>query len=46
MQIFYFYKFVSCEYKYENMVIKVKDVEIGGSFFVVMGGFCLVEFYE
>ena len=40
------YKLASREYKHENTVIKVKDVEIGGSSFVVMGGPCSVESHE
>jgi len=32
------YKLASREYQRENTVIKVKDVEIGGDKFVIMGG--------
>jgi 3-deoxy-7-phosphoheptulonate synthase len=37
------YKLASREYYKESTVIKVKDVEIGGTQFVVMGGPCSVE---
>ncbi len=37
------YKLASREYQRENTVIKVKDVEIGGNAFVVMGGPCSIE---
>lgn len=37
------YKLASREYCKESTIIKVKDVEIGGSQFVVMGGPCSVE---
>lgn len=40
------YKLASREYKHENTIIKVKDVEIGGDSFVVMGGPCSVESHE
>ncbi len=40
------YKLASREYKHENTIIKVKDVEIGGNSFVVMGGPCSVESHE
>lgn len=37
------YKLASREYSRESTVIRVKDVEIGGDTFVVMGGPCSVE---
>ncbi|MBU0473359.1 MAG: bifunctional 3-deoxy-7-phosphoheptulonate synthase/chorismate mutase [Bacteroidetes bacterium] len=37
------YKLASREYKEEDTIIKVRDVEIGGSDFVVIGGPCSVE---
>ena len=40
------YKLASREYQRENTIIKVKDVEIGGNTFVVMGGPCSVESYD
>jgi 3-deoxy-7-phosphoheptulonate synthase len=40
------YKLASREYSRESLVIKVKDVEIGGKSFVVMGGPCSIESHE
>ena len=40
------YKLASREFHKTDTVIKVKDVEIGGGTFVVMGGPCSVESYE
>ena len=37
------YKLASREYKEEDTIIKVRDVEIGGNSFVVIGGPCSVE---
>ncbi len=37
------YKLASREYKEEDTIIKVKDVEIGGDDFIVMAGPCSVE---
>ena len=37
------YKLASREYKAEDTIIKVNDVEIGGNNFVVIGGPCSVE---
>ncbi len=37
------YKLASREYKAEDTIIKVRDVEIGGDSFVVIGGPCSVE---
>ncbi|MDA3861405.1 MAG: 3-deoxy-7-phosphoheptulonate synthase [Melioribacteraceae bacterium] len=37
------YKLASREYKEEDTIIKVRDVEIGGDSFVVIGGPCSVE---
>ncbi len=37
------YKLASREYKEEDTIIKVRDVEIGGDDFVVIGGPCSVE---
>jgi len=37
------YKLASREYKEEDTIIKVRDVEIGGNTFVVIGGPCSVE---
>jgi chorismate mutase/prephenate dehydratase len=37
------YKLASREYKEEDTIIKIKDVEIGGDNFVVIGGPCSVE---
>ena len=40
------YKLASREVQRHDTVVKVKDVEIGGSDFVIMGGPCSVESYE
>jgi 3-deoxy-7-phosphoheptulonate synthase len=40
------YKLASREYFRESTIVRVKDVEIGGTQFVVMGGPCSVESYE
>ena len=40
------YKLASREFHKSNSVIQVKDVEIGGGTFVVMGGPCSVESYD
>ena len=40
------YKLASREYKKEDTIIKVKDVEIGGDNFVVIAGPCSVESHE
>ena len=40
------YKLASREYKQEDTIIKVKDVEIGGNNFVVIAGPCSVESRE
>ncbi|PIQ11267.1 MAG: 3-deoxy-D-arabinoheptulosonate-7-phosphate synthase [Ignavibacteriales bacterium CG18_big_fil_WC_8_21_14_2_50_31_20] len=37
------YKLASREYKEEDTIVKVRDVEIGGNSFVVIGGPCSVE---
>lgn len=37
------YKLASREYKEEDTIIKVRDVEIGGKDFIVIGGPCSVE---
>jgi chorismate mutase / prephenate dehydratase len=37
------YKLASREYKSEDTIIKVRDVEIGGDDFIVIGGPCSVE---
>ncbi len=37
------YKLASREYKEEDTIIKIRDVEIGGDNFVVIGGPCSVE---
>lgn len=37
------YKLASREYKEEDTIIKVRDVEIGGDGFIVIGGPCSVE---
>ncbi len=40
------YKLASREYSKESRVVKVKNVEIGGDAFVIMGGPCSVESLE
>lgn len=40
------YKLASREYKEDDTIIKVKDVEIGGNNFIVMAGPCSVESEE
>ncbi len=40
------YKLTSREYKSEDTIVKVKDVEIGGDNFIVMAGPCSVESEE
>jgi 3-deoxy-7-phosphoheptulonate synthase len=40
------YKLVSREFKRESTIVQVKNVEIGGNAFVVMGGPCSVESYD
>jgi chorismate mutase/prephenate dehydratase len=40
------YKLASREYKNEDTIIKIRDVEIGGDNFVVIGGPCSVESKE
>lgn len=40
------YKLASREFHKTDTIIKVKDIEIGGATFVVMGGPCSVESYE
>lgn len=43
--IFESYKFVSRIFKFEFIVIKIKDVEIGGDLVMFIGGFCVIESY-
>jgi 3-deoxy-7-phosphoheptulonate synthase len=40
------YKLASLEFRPQKTVVKIKNVEIGGGEFVVMGGPCSVESYE
>ncbi len=40
------YKLASREFKREDTIVQVKNVEIGGGTFVIMGGPCSVESYE
>jgi len=40
------YKLASREYKKEDTIIKVKDVQIGGGGFIIIAGPCSVESYE
>lgn len=44
--IFESYKFVSRIFKFEFIVIKIKDVEIGGDLVMFIGGFCVIESYQ
>lgn len=44
VRILKFYKLVSCDFYFEDIVIFIKGVDIGGKEFVVMGGLCVVEF--
>jgi len=40
------YKLASREFQPEDTIVRVNDVEIGGSDFVIMGGPCSVESYD
>ena len=40
------YKLASREFQPEDTIVRVKDVEIGGKDFIVMGGPCSVESYD